>query len=219
MRNKEILALSRAFSEERLTKYREAYLGPSDVNGDYCGYGLYIWNSKLSAACFTSIHVMEVVLRNAIAEACVTKYGANWIYQSSFQKSLKYSNYCDLCKIIDRFNRPIFIGKLIPELSFFFWQELVNVKQYDRLWKDQLFHIFPGLNRLHNEKESLKKLFNAVDSIRNFRNRIAHHEPIFNRNIRSDMNFIKTVVYARSPLVSDWLAEFDEVSMIMASKP
>ena len=219
MRLQEIPALRRAFSEERLTKYKAAYCGPADASGDYCGYGLYIWNSKLAAACFTSIHVMEVVLRNAIAEACEAKYGANWMYLPSFHTSLKQGSYDELYDLTDGFSTSLPIGKLIPELTFFFWQGLLATKQYDRLWKGRLFHIFPSATRLPHEKDSLKKLHDAVEHVRLFRNRIAHHEPIFNRNIGSDMNFVNTVVKARSHFVSGWLAEFDEVPTILASKP
>ena len=219
LRLQEIPALRRAFSEERLTKYKAAYCGPADASGDYCGYGLYIWNSKLAAACFTSIHVMEVVLRNAIAEACEAKYGANWMYLPSFHTSLKQGSYDELYDLTDGFSTSLPIGKLIPELTFFFWQGLLATKQYDRLWKGRLFHIFPSATRLPHEKDSLKKLHDAVEHVRLFRNRIAHHEPIFNRNIGSDMNFVNTVVKARSHFVSGWLAEFDEVPTILASKP
>lgn len=219
MRTQEIPALRKAFSEERLTKYKAAYCGPADPSGDYCGYGLYIWNSKLAAACFTSIHVMEVVLRNAIAEACEAKYGANWMYAHSFHNSLKQNSYDELYDLTDGFSVAITTGKLIPELTFFFWQGLLAARHYNRLWKGRLFNIFPSAVRLHNEQESLKKLHDAVEHVRLFRNRIAHHEPIFNRNISSDMNFVKTIVKARSHVVNSWLSEFDEVPAILKAKP
>lgn len=219
MRAQEIPALRRAFSEERLTKYKAAYCGPADPSGDYCGYGLYIWNSKLAAACFTSIHVMEVVLRNAIAEACEATYGSNWMYAQSFHNSLKQTSYDELYDLTNGFSTSIPAGKLIPELTFFFWQGLLAAKQYNRLWRGRLFHIFPSAVRLPSEQATLKKLHDAVEHVRLFRNRIAHHEPIFNRNIGSDMNFVNTVVKARSHVVSGWLAGFDEVPAILASKP
>lgn len=219
MRAQEISELLRAFSYERLTKYRAAYLGPMDPAGDYCGYGLYMWNSKLAAACFTSIHVMEVVLRNAVAEACAAQYGSNWAYQPGFHTSLKDTQYNELYDLTSGFGAVLPIGKIVSELNFFFWQSLLSNRHYQRLWRGRLFYIFPALQRAPKESDSLKKLYDSVEHVRNFRNRIAHHEPIFHRNISSDMNFIKGVIRARSIAVESWLTSFDDVQKVISERP
>jgi len=47
--------------------------------------------------------------------------------------------------------------------------------------------------------------------LRTFRNRIAHHEPIFQRNLVEDYERIVDVVTWLSPSVSSWMTEHSRV--------
>lgn len=46
--------------------------------GDQCALELYAWNALVSAALLMPLHICEVVLRNAVADALQSVYGTNW---------------------------------------------------------------------------------------------------------------------------------------------
>lgn len=58
-----------------------------------------------------------------------------------------------------------------------------------------------------------------MQTIRHFRNRIAHHEPIFARNLTADYTLIHDVIRWRSPVAADWMTKVERVTALIAAKP
>jgi hypothetical protein len=58
-----------------------------------------------------------------------------------------------------------------------------------------------------------------VEQVRRFRNRIAHHEPIFSRNLAEDRDMIARLVRWRRPGAAAWLAGVEQVTRLLASRP
>jgi hypothetical protein len=70
--------------------------------------------------------------------------------------------------------RPLTPGRVVAELKFAFWVGLLG-PQYDAtLWRKCLYHGFPSAGG--RPRKAIHGRFNAI---RRFRNRVAHHEPIF----------------------------------------
>jgi len=50
-----------------------------------------------------------------------------------------------------------------------------------------------------------KSIYADLEEIRRLRNRIAHHEPIFTRNLKRDLGRMHELVRLRSNLVASWM--------------
>ena len=64
--------LNHVLSEQRLGKYRR-FAGDEKRALD-----LYLWNMEISAGFMVPLHVFEVSLRNAVAEAIAASHGKDW---------------------------------------------------------------------------------------------------------------------------------------------
>ena len=64
-----------------------------------------------------------------------------------------------------------------------------------------------------------REAFDTLKDIRDLRNRIAHHEPIFRRNIQDEYNRIKKVVGWRSTVAANWLDKVETVTNHIPNKP
>lgn len=72
-------------------------------------------------------------------------------------------------------------GKVVAELNFGFWRYLLTARYEASLWTPALRHCFPiGLAR--------STVYDPVENINAFRNRVAHHEPIHARNLHDDID-------------------------------
>lgn len=212
-----------AFSKERLARYRQAFVGPVELADGKSGYGIYAWNSRVSAAFFHSLHVFEVVLRNAICEALEAQYGDKWPYSQGFRRSLSQAHEEELAAVagdaeIDESDQ-LRTGTVIPQMSFFFWEGMLQKRYQKRLWDKHLTKVFPGLNSKVSVETNLEMLRDLVLHVRNFRNRIAHHEPIFFRNLASDKGVIQKVIRLRSVEADSWVKNYDVVNSLLAVKP
>jgi hypothetical protein len=89
-------------------------------------------------------------------------------------------------------------GRVVAELSYGYWVGLANA--YDTtLWRTDLHRIFtPRI-------EARRALHETLDRLRTLRNRIAHHEPIFQRKLSDDYARIRMVLGCLSPSTLAWL--------------
>ncbi|MEV4344034.1 hypothetical protein AB0J83_06105 [Actinoplanes sp. NPDC049596] len=88
-----------------------------------------------------------------------------------------------------RHGRSETAGRVVAELSLGFWRFLLS-GHYDRtLWRNCFFPVFPGQARRH--------VYDAVQQLHLNRNRLAHHEPMFNRPIAD--------IHARALDIADWI--------------
>ena len=80
-------------------------------------------------------------------------------------------------------------GKVIAELKFAFWVGLVG-PQYDAtIWRKCLYKAFRSVGGKRR-----KDIHSRLNALRRFRNRIAHHEPIFHKPIKvTHIEVIETV--------------------------
>jgi hypothetical protein len=77
-------------------------------------------------------------------------------------------------------------GRLLAKLPFGFWTSLCE-RPYEhgnlqgpRLWPKILPEVFPNIPRQFKYRQAIATRLNEI---RDFRNRIAHHEPIWDRNL------------------------------------
>ena len=97
--------------------------------------------------------------------------------------------------------------RFVASMSLGFWVRLVGrggsvnggrKADYDRtLWRPALHRAFPG----HPRREVQQRL----DRLRQLRNRIAHHEPIFDRDLKKDHDGLLEAVGWISSEVRAWI--------------
>lgn len=102
---------------------------------------------------------------------------------------------------------------IVAELSFGFWVSLTS-KTYDRsLWVPYLHRAFPlyrgPRGRLHYD----------LQTMRLFRNRIMHHEPIHHRHLEADHQTILRLLGYLSPSLIDQLESYDQVVPTLGRRP
>lgn len=188
--------LLRLLTPDRLGTYQRACSGDSDQ-----ALLLYAWNISIAAAFWGSFNVLEVALRNTVH----TELGAlagqeDWWNATLPLHPFEQKRVADAQLSAQRAQgQKVQHGHVVAELSLGFWTGLLANKYHQRLWVPALHRAFPHLSGkrrdLHRKLESLRKL----------RNRIAHHEPIFARNLPADHQWLLDVLSAISPAAVQWV--------------
>ena len=155
---------------------------------------LYIFNAKLSENFFLLLQNLEVGLRNSIYNAFNLKYPNSdlfYLYENNLKnrylsKKEFHSRECwkMLCSVkhnLAKQNITITNDKIISELNFGFWTKLLTDKHYSNMWRQIFNNVFP--NKIVELDIDKTKVLVAKDfnELRNFRNRVFHYEPIFNK--------------------------------------
>jgi hypothetical protein len=137
---------------------------------------LYRYNLRLCQRFYGALNLLEVMLRNAINEHYIAYYSdPDWIVnQADCGKLLEY-NKDEIRQTEAGYRRRGIYNndKMVASLTMGFWTKLFSKKRYKRGGKT-LLQIFPNKRKGKNQADIYKDLTH----IREFRNRIAHHEPI-----------------------------------------
>lgn len=184
---------------------------------------LYQWNMEVSAALTMPLHICEVGTRNAVVEAIEIVHGANWPWSKGFVASLpqprRREHYNPQSNLKDVAQREPTAGKVVAQLNFAFWQQLFTKGQDERLWRRHLHLVLPGIPQETSVPIARAAAFEALQAIRRLRNRIAHHEPIFARDLLVDYQLILDVIGWRSPAAATWVAKMLNFAHRLQQRP
>jgi hypothetical protein len=181
---------------------------------------LYHWNAQISSAFLYPLHVFEICLRNAVASAAETHYRTHeWPWSSAFVMSLpttqtlqRFSARRELVTTRDWEPRPTqTTGKIIANLKFAFWVSMYRSRHEGRLWNQHLHTEYPHIPSNMSVSAAREKIFLTADAIRDLRNRIAHHEPIFSRNLKSEYDGIAEIIGYRCVHTAVWMKRSQNV--------
>lgn len=212
--------LERVLSPERFGAYREAADG-SEIGGLAC----YLWNLGLANALQYPLNVLEVGLRNEINRAAVKliqKDGRQFAHRripswldadppmlmASEQEKVERAK-----KILGTDPHSQTEGHLIAKLDFGFWVALCRHSYADttsegpRLWPralDLAFRTRPAGVTTESQ------IYHRFDPIRLYRNRVAHHEPIWDHDYLKQHAYIIESVSWMSPRMADVLDRFSQ---------
>jgi len=158
-------------SEARMSKYNRVTHGDKMKT-----IQLYHHNLKLSQRLFGVIGMFEVALRNAIHNHYRNSFDdMEWIVNQSAPGKLLEHEADEVLRVKNDFIRKgvYSADKMVASFSFGFWTYLFTRRNY-KVGGKTLLQIFP------NRRKGLKQtdVYNDLTQIREFRNRIAHHEPI-----------------------------------------
>ena len=175
---------------------------------------------EVSCTFLAPFQLCEVGIRNAIADGIQQTYGANWTYVQSFRISLPnpahHSPRRELKGLADRL---LTTGKIIAELKFFWWQRMFKATHDNAIWNPHLFSVLPHLDTKKTVQQHRGRLYSELDKIRKFRNRIAHHEPVFHNNLQEEYDRVRRVISYRSETAANWLDRIENVSELLANRP
>lgn len=174
--------------------------------------GLYLWNIRLSKELYPLISLVEITLRNHINNAISQNIAEKWLLNkdltASILKDKELLTYYDAYKELDKRDR-LTEGRLIAELSLGFWVNLFNKKYKVNLWhKKNVFETtFPYFNI--KAPDRIGYVFPKLKEIQYVRNRISHHEAIFDypKGLQNCHNDIMLLLEWLSPEIKDLSAK------------
>jgi len=186
-----LASLQRSLSSERL----QAYATPEDSDS-LDAVARYVWDLALGAAIQPVLHVLEITFRNHVFEASRKLVDESalrfhdmecWLdADPSLLEERELAAVLDAKNALLRSKRPLTPGRLVAKLGFGFWVSLCK-RPYEQgrvtgpgLWPGLISHAFPFAPKQYRTRSSI---FHRVDGIRELRNRVSHHEPVWDRNV------------------------------------
>lgn len=160
------------FSNQRMQKYFERY--PNDVQKAIIHYHV---NIEVSESFYPVLSMFEVAFRNSLnrelteffqSEDCYLLLGTT----NGFRKLQDEINTAT--RHITNRDEVVTGPKVIAELTLGFWVRLLNAEYERVLWKP-LRKAFPYMEKTSRQRRNVSA---PINKIRNFRNRVFHHEPI-----------------------------------------
>ena len=168
-------ALTQVLSAERL----DAYGGqPIQTIADQQLFARYAWNIALSESLYPNLQLLEIAVRNTIHNAASQHFNSEFwfdqhaVLQHPHEKDAVLAAKHKLTKS----HKPHDAGRVVAELNFGFWTSLLDSRYEQVLWPRLLQKAFPHLPRRIRTRATLSRRFHRV---RQLRNRVFHHEPIW----------------------------------------
>lgn len=166
--------------------FSTARLAPYYVEGENFeqAFSRYQWNIRLAEALLPALHYLEVGLRNKLNGLICQHYGHDWLIKRPAVLLSPEQN-----RILDEMRERYMREKqrqpnhddIVARMGFGFWYAYFHKRFDPILWhrKKSIFKVFPFLPA---HKHSRKYIQSHLGSIKDMRNRIAHHEPVWNTN-------------------------------------
>ena len=152
----------------------------------------YKINLKKSKQLYIPLSILEVSLRNSINELFEKLYGRGWlINEASFLKQKELEKIYQAKNKLKVKKEEITKDKLIAELSFGFWTALFQMAYKEKMRFNNLKQIFPNIPSKEKKEIDRKIISSKLNYIREFRNRVFHHENIN----KSKYNTIENEIY------------------------
>lgn len=204
-------SLRSALSPERLN----AYALPEDID-EVDRVARYLWNLALCSALQPALHTLEITVRNRlfdISRRIVDETGLSfaeipcWLDARPSLLADREREAVDKAKeTIKRRNRQPTEGRLVSALGFGFWVSLCR-RPYEqgraggpRLWPELAMRGFPNLP---HAKRTRGEVYDALNPLRHLRNRVSHHEPVWDRKLnRSHQDIIETIAWINRDLAT-----------------
>lgn len=205
--------IAAVLSPERLAPYLRA------TGGDLtAAVRLYEWNLAVSGALYEALGILEVAVRNALSAQLATHHGTlagNWYDDPlGVLSDLAHDDIAAARRRVRKLRRPETPGRIIAELSFGFWKFLLAKRYEATLWTGYLRHAFPNL-----QPQNRATVYRALDELHTVRNRIAHHEPIHNRDLTADTLTIYRLLDWIDHDVRAWAVTLSRLQPTIASRP
>ncbi|WP_210742367.1 hypothetical protein [Nocardia veterana] len=175
---------------------------------------LYEWSARTVAASFEVLAHTEVLLRNSLDSALREHFqesvrGIPWfLIPLNDNVSTAVHAVRERLRQQDREHRD----QIVAGLSFGFWSGLLGTK-YEQLWRDCLHRAFPHSSGRRKEVSA------ALDGVRKFRNRLAHHDSILNIDIPFELRRVIEVAAYIDPDAASWIRDLSRGMAVYSERP
>lgn len=205
-----LAALPQLIGPDRFGPYLHAQAGvPAEA------IRLYSWNVEASAALLGSYAALEVGVRNAMHDQLTAMFARQdwWVRAPLDVNDLDEVHEAE--EQLDRRRGPgqWTAGHVVAELRASFWEGLLANKYHASLWERGLPSAFPHYTGRRGDLRS------RMDRLRLLRNRAAHHEPIFDRDLRIDHRFMCELASFISADLSTWISTHSRLPGVFAARP
>lgn len=113
---------------------------------------------------------------------------------------------------IRREGKPVTHGRVVAALPYGFWDSLFG-KRYAPLWQSCLRGAFPRGPRRRTRAAEI------TGNVRNFSNRLAHHERILHQDLATHHLELLTIPAWVDPGLRTWIAEQSRVPTLLGTRP
>lgn len=187
------------------------YLKAAGFNERYA-FGLYLYNARLSKAFLYPLHILEVTLRNRMSDIFSTEFSDEWYDDIAFRSALSEESLDALDRGIRRAKKRK-KADIVATLTFDFWSNLFR-PEYDRsFWQKNMTVLLPNAHKTRKDFEK------EVKDINDFRNRIAHYEPIHKINLSIVYANIIEAISLLSTETCRWVKHYSTVNACLRTKP
>jgi hypothetical protein len=167
---------------------------------------LFEYNAEISSHMYKIMQIFEISTKNIFNEVLSRKYSSRWLERDEILNG-NNRKYFDLINHVkqakEKFikNGILFTNDdIVANLSLGFWVKLLFNINSDKIWKPCLKNIFVPYGKT--------EIQNMFLDIREIRNRIAHHETIFNKNINKTYKNICFLLNIYSPSLAIWTKSY-----------
>lgn len=185
---------------------------------------LYAWNIEISAAFWGVYHMFEITYRNAIHQQLEVHTGVSDWWNSSLRSKIHQSELGTINRAITDASKnhaelqtpmatPAYTaGHVVAELSLGFWTILLANKYHASLWTGNLENSFPQYTGKRND------LHKTLVRLTRLRNRIAHHEPVIERDLKLDEMYLLSIIDYINPKARQWVDLHSRIKSVLADK-
>jgi hypothetical protein len=151
-------------------------------------------------------------MRNSIHLQLSNVYGEQWFQNNNppFNDDSK-SMIFDAIEELRKDRRPVVTGRVVAELKFAFWVGLLGPRYDATLWRAAVYKAFVA--RGPRQRSMVHGRLNAI---RRLRNRIAHHEPIFQRPLVILHKEILEAIEWMCPHTAAWASHHSRFATVAA---
>lgn len=203
-----------AMQRERLMRYL-----PASGGDERLALRFYLWNCALCEAFHLSTHYAEIVCRNTLSRVLVAKLGERWFDNQTFYRLLDPHFQGDLNAAIQKeaesHGANMTSHHIVSALHFGFWDHLAT-KRFNRLiWANGAAGVFRHCGLMTKRED----IHGKIESVRRWRNRIAHHSAIFDKGpSRKHADALELIRWS-CPVTAAWVASQSRVPMILSLRP
>lgn len=145
--------------------------GPASVDH----FSHYLWNMALCESLYPALQCLEVTLRNSIHDSATMAFGNPQWYESVLVERERVHIVRARTRLESQGKAPG-TDDIVAALSLGFWVNLFYRSYEQKLWPRLLSEVFPHLSPGLRTRQNISR---RLSPIRDLRNRVFHHEPIW----------------------------------------
>ncbi len=202
--------ISESLSMERLESY-----GTRDHANGCTILARYLWNMSVCESLYSPLQLCEIGLRNALHHYLTDRYGEHWYDNGTFQLTSYGREEVRKARAkLVREKKPQSPGAIVANLQFGFWTHLFQpfYEDHNGFLPKGIKKIFPNLPKSQHNRKTIK---HDLDTIRELRNEVFHHERIIHWiDLPQQHQLMVSVTGWISPELKEMAEALDRFTMI-----